>query len=152
MTATTSQTTTTTTDEGLRCERLLAAPVETVWDACTRPELMARWMCPNPALATTAESDLRVGGQWRVRMGEEHTVAGEYVEIAAPSRLAFTWAWETMDRAPVDWGTSTVVIELVAVEEGTRFVLTHTGLRGADDVRGHAHGWEGCLVRLPAVL
>ena len=56
----------TTTATGITIERTLAAGIQRVYDAWTKPELMVRWYCPNPALDLTAEADLRVGGDWVV--------------------------------------------------------------------------------------
>lgn len=76
----------------IELRRILPATPEKIFAAWTDPELMRRWM--SPVGHAEAEVDLRVGGRFRVTMvGQgitiEHT--GEYVEVAPPLRLAFTW-------------------------------------------------------------
>ena len=44
-----------------------------------------------------AETDVRVGGRFRVRFrmldGSEHESSGEYLEVVRPERLAMSWRW-----------------------------------------------------------
>lgn len=133
-----------TTD--IRIDRVLKATIGQVYDAWTRPELLSRWYCPNPDLELTVEADVRVGGEYVVTMGP-HVVRGVYTELDEPRLVAFTWRWDHADDV-----ASRVRVELTEVEDGTRLVLTHTGLEDAEDVANHLHGWEGCLHRLPDVL
>ncbi len=136
----------TTTATGITIERTLAAGIQRVYDAWTKPELMVRWYCPNPALDLTAEADLRVGGDWVVAMGP-NVVRGSYTELDEPRLIAFTWKWDFDDGTPTH-----VRVELTEAGEGTRLVLRHTGFASAEDVANHAEGWEGCVERLPGLL
>ncbi len=127
-----------------RVERILAAPPERVFAAWTDPALLRRWYCPNPELALEVEADARVGGRYRVDMGEGRFVAeGEYTELVPGRVVAFTWRWTTSDVV------SAVRVELSPTPEGgTRLLLVHTGLEDADDAQGHREGWELSLARL----
>lgn len=138
--------TTTTTETAIHIDRTFAAPMQRVYDAWTRPELMTQWYCPNPAWELTAETDVRVGGDWVLRMGP-HVIRGQYTELDEPRLIAFTWKWDEFDQPP-----SQVRIELTEVDGATRMVLTHTDLENADDVKNHLEGWDGCFARLPAAL
>ena len=55
------------------------------------------WWGPDDGPVLVAESDPRVGGQFRVRFrmmdDTEHESRGEYLEVRAPERLAMTWRW-----------------------------------------------------------
>src|ERR1700753_1470853 len=77
--------------------RQIKARPQTVFDAMTRPELMARWWGPDAGPVLLAEADVRVGGAFRVRFrmldGEEAECFGEYLEVAPPERLVFSWHW-----------------------------------------------------------
>ncbi|ADB34556.1 Activator of Hsp90 ATPase 1 family protein [Kribbella flavida DSM 17836] len=130
----------------IRIERVLKAPIEAVYDAWTRAEVLASWYCPNPALALTVEADVRVGGAYVVEMGP-YVVRGNYLEVEPPHRLAFSWSWDTDDDAP-----STVRVELTAVEDGTRMLLTHTGFATAEDATNHLQSWGPELDRLDGLL
>lgn len=135
-----------TTPHTIRLERTYSAPIERVFDAWTDPALMTQWYAPDPSWEIKAENDLQVGGSYTVAMGE-HVVVGTYTEVERPHVVAFTWKWAAVDNPP-----SQVRVELAEVDDGTRLVLTHTDLVDADDVKNHEDGWNGCLVRLPAVL
>ena len=86
--------------EQLQLERTFDAPREEVFRAWTEPEVLRRWWAAQPTWESPlAETDVRVGGRYRLSMrdpvgGEEHTVGGEYVEVTPPERLVYTWTWE----------------------------------------------------------
>ena len=130
-----------------RVERTLSAPPERVFAAWTDPAILRRWYCPNPDLPLEVEADARVGGRYRVDMGEGRFVAeGEYTEVVPGRVVAFTWRWTTSDTV------SAVRVELSPTPDGgTRLVLVHTGLADADDAQGHREGWELSLARLEAL-
>jgi uncharacterized protein YndB with AHSA1/START domain len=64
----------------LLLRRTYDAPVEDVWDACTSPERIARWLGP-------VTGDLRVGGTFRV----EGNACGEILRCEEPHLLRVTW-------------------------------------------------------------
>lgn len=132
------------TGPSVRVERTLAAPPARVFAAWTDPAILSRWYCPNPDLPLDVEADARVGGRYRVDMGEGRFVAeGEYTELVPGRVVAFTWRWTTSD------AVSAVRVELSPTPEGgTRLVLVHAGLEDAEDAQGHREGWELSLARL----
>lgn len=126
-----------TTTEGrsaVTVRRRVAVPLDAVWDAITRPELLARWFPGAPQI------ELRAGG--RVRFAEfagDPAEFGEVLAVQEPQRVVFTWDAE--------------VISLVLEEEpdGAVLTLSQTG----DDRAGaasYATGWEACLAGLAQVL
>src|SRR5690242_17969960 len=79
----------------LMLDRVLNAPRERVWRAWTEPERLKQWWCPKPWRVEECRIDLRPGGELFTLMrgpkaGEEHAVAGCYLEIAPPERIVFT--------------------------------------------------------------
>lgn len=73
----------------LEITRTLSAPPERVWRALTDPQALAAWFWPH--LDNTVEIDLRPGGRYRITgPAGGIAVSGEYVEVTAPTRLAFT--------------------------------------------------------------
>jgi uncharacterized protein YndB with AHSA1/START domain len=127
----------------LELRRLLPASAEEVFAAWTDPELMARWL--SPVGHAEAEVDLRVGGRFRVTMvGEDRRIehTGEYLEVAPPRRLSFTWASPYTGHEP-----TVVTVELRPAEDGTELLLTHERLPG-DQVESHSGGWGRILDRL----
>lgn len=121
----------------------IAAPPARVFEALTRPEEITRWWGSAETYRTTGwESDLRVGGTWRSRGqsadGSTFTVGGEFLEVAPPHTLAFTWR--------PDWdagNVTTVRYRLDPIEGGTRLTLRHDGFAGRPETcRDHTSGWE----------
>jgi uncharacterized protein YndB with AHSA1/START domain len=129
--------------------RRIAARPSIVFDALTTPEGIACWWGPDGGPVLLAETDVRVGGRFRVRFrmldGSEHESSGEYREVAPPSRLAMTWRWLGGQEDP---GESFVEIDLRAVAEGTELTFTHSRLHDEATRRGHEAGWIGALDKL----
>jgi len=52
----------------INVSRTFAAPLETVWEAWTKPEITDQWWAPKPWRAETKRMDFREGGQWLYAM------------------------------------------------------------------------------------
>jgi uncharacterized protein YndB with AHSA1/START domain len=134
----------------LRFERLLDAPVSTVWRWIVDPELRARWFMGGP-------TDLRPQGTLGLTMDHDRLSDGpvpmperyrEYagqswseriVHVDAERLLAFEW----------DGGAEGLVtITLAAEGDQTRLVLVHTGISGRDGAINFAGGWGSHLMVL----
>ena len=131
----------------LRIERLIPAPVEKVFTAWTKAEVMALWL--SPVGYAEVENDLSVAGRFRVLMVSddiriEHT--GEYLEIDPPHRLSFTWNSPYTGSEP-----SVVTVELAAEGDQTRLVLVHQRLP-EDEVDSHVGGWGTMIDRLTELI
>jgi uncharacterized protein YndB with AHSA1/START domain len=139
----------------IRIERRYAAPAKAVFEAWTSAEMLRRWYPPGADWDTpVAEVDLRVGGRLRIVMrspsGEEFGGGGEYREVAAPSRLVFTWAW---DRADVAVGTQVVEVDFTEHPDGTTtVVMTNRGVAGEQARESHREGWEGSFDNLARLV
>jgi uncharacterized protein YndB with AHSA1/START domain len=125
--------------------RRIRARPSIVFDALTTPEGIACWWGPDEGPVLLAETDLRVGGRFRVRFrmldGSEHASSGEYLEVVRPERLAMSWRWMGGE----DPGES---IDLRAVAEGTELTFTHSRLHDEETRRSHEEGWNGSLDKL----
>lgn len=77
--------------------RRIKARPEIVFDALVTPEGIAHWWGPDAGPVLMAETDVRVGGRFKVRFrilsGSEHESSGTYLEMERPKRLAMTWRW-----------------------------------------------------------
>ena len=128
--------------------RRIAARPSIVFDALTTPEGIGHWWGPDAGPVLLAETDVRVGGRFRVRFrtldGLEHECSGEYLEVVRPQRLAMTWRWA----AGEDPGESHVEIELRSIANGTELVLNHSRLHDAETRGSHEAGWIGALDKL----
>lgn len=140
----------TITAHELRFERLLDAPVATVWAYLVAPELRALWFMAGP-------DDIRPGGTIGLTMDHDRLsdddvpmperyapYAGhswtETVTRVEPERLlAFTW----------DGGDNgEVVITLTPEGDRTRLVLHHSGIRDRAGATSFAGGWGSHLAVL----
>ena len=130
--------------------RIKAAP-EKVFEAWTRPEQMTRWwgVTENPK-PPIAETDLRVGGRFRVQFwdpkNEHHSVSGTYREVVPNRKLSFSWAWQSTPERE-----SLVTIDLNAVDDGTMLTLTHEQFFSEQARDDHSRGWGVALDRLEAL-
>ena len=88
-----------TTQPSLMLKRWLKTSPDNAFAAWTDPTKMARWFGPENCELHHVETDLRIGGRFRIIMredtGEEHDVSGAYREIVPAEKLVFTWAWRS---------------------------------------------------------
>ncbi|WP_433219810.1 SRPBCC family protein [Dactylosporangium sp. CS-047395] len=71
----------------LLLRRTYDATVDDVWDACTDPDRLARWLAP-------VEGDLRPGGKYQL----QGNAGGQILHCSPPSLLRVTWSFgEGMD-------------------------------------------------------
>jgi uncharacterized protein YndB with AHSA1/START domain len=131
----------------LRLTRAFNASRERVWRAWTDPEALKMWWGPREFDCTDAQSDLRVGGKYRITIrhkekGEVFIAYGEYKEVAPPSRLVYTWRWEQWDDAM--WETL-VTVEFRERGGSTELILTHERFRDESMRDSHGEGWGSAL-------
>jgi len=138
----------TKTDSTLRISRIIRAPRTKVFAAWTKPEEMKKWCAPGDMSCTLAESELKVGGKLRVHMtapgpdGPTHKAVGEYRAVDSPSRVVYTWMWET----PEGMSPETVVT-MEFHERGpdsTEVIMLHE-LPNEESLKQHEKGWVGCF-------
>jgi serine/threonine protein kinase len=140
-----------TPDSTIRLTQTVAAPIEKVFEAWTRPEVMAVWFAPTDDFTTPiAEVDLRVGGTYKVGMLKNdnpkiNLVSGQYCRVEPPNLVSFTWAWESHD---LDSPMTQVTLEFRPDGEQTDVTLTHERFRDEKIRNHHQEGWTGCLSRL----
>jgi len=130
----------------LEIKRSYRAKIDDVFDALTRPEIMAKWFYGMEVGSARVESDFRVGGQYAIHMygpnGDpaqcgDHVPHGEYLAIDCPNEIAFTWISEGF----VDY--SVVTISLKTIGDHVELTLRHELPK--DKVDLHLEGWTGCL-------
>ncbi len=130
-------------------QKEINAPVETVFDAWTKPELIRQWFAPGSVMRVeNAEVDKQVGGNYLIHMHDpeeksDHIVSGTYEEIVENEKLVFNWKWKDgVDRTQV-------TVEFSAVDsDKTTVTLTHKGFSQQEFADKHNQGWNGCLANL----
>lgn len=147
-------TTTTAPELTLKISRFIKAPPKRVYDAWSKPEDLMRWMGPGRSYLISATADLRVGGEYHLKMkaychenqnGEITDISGVYREVNPHSRLSFTWSWsEEVDAI----NETLITLDFTEAEGGTQFTLTHTGFKDEESRDAHYGGWSGTLDKL----
>jgi uncharacterized protein YndB with AHSA1/START domain len=122
----------TPSDREVRVTREFDAPKRLVFEALTRPELIRKWCVPDGWTMSVCESDLRVGGAWRIVSqrpnGKIIGQHGSYQEITGDERIVKTERWQ-------DWDAGETVVTTVLTEQGGRTTLTTTVLFPSQAVR-----------------
>jgi uncharacterized protein YndB with AHSA1/START domain len=113
---------------------------------------MKKWAAPGDMNVAVAESDVRVGGKYRLHMrnpnGTEHRAFGVYQVVEPPKKLVYTWTWETMP----DVVDTIVTVEFHERGKETEVVLRHDGLGTPSLRKSHEDGWVGCMKRLQTLV
>ena len=134
----------------LQLRKLIEAPVERVFLACTDAEKMSRWFSPKDMTASV-EMQPTVGGTYRVEMketsGKLHTASGTVKEVIQNKKLVMSWRWE----GPEGYETL-LTIELLPRGGATEVVLTHQGFSSDEGRDNHEKGWKSCLENLSAKI
>ena len=120
-------------DQVVEVEIAIQAPADLVFDFLVEPEKLLRWLGQDGTI------DPRPGGELRVKISDDDTAVGNYVEIDRPKHLVFTWGWEGSDVVPP--GSSTVELNLREEDDHTVVSLMHSGLPD-DQPALHLEGWQ----------
>ncbi|WP_456825206.1 SRPBCC family protein [Cellulomonas sp. P5_E12] len=126
------------TDVSVRFERRYRTTPEDLWASITEPARLSRWLGP-------VYGDLRVGGRYELRMGEDvagspQNAVGDVLECDAPRRLVVGWSFPGEDE-------SRVSVTIRPDGDGSVLVLEHLGL-SESAARGYGAGWHASLGQL----
>lgn len=134
----------------LTIKRRFGANPAKAFAAWTDPEKLARWMGPAGVQKLVAETDVRVGGKYHIRMvmpDDEHNVSGVYREIVPNEKLVFTWAWKSTPER-----VSLVTVTFKDDNGGTIMTLLHEQFFDEDARDRHNAGWTGTMDKLEKYL
>ena len=124
---------TTTLSQHIDRTIVIGAPPAAVFKYFTDPVRWAAWWGAGSTI------DARPGGRVFIKYPGGNEASGEVVDIAPPSRIVFTYGYNS--GTPIAPGDSRVTIELDAVAQGTRLRLSHAFADAA--VREeHVQGWR----------
>ena len=133
----------------LHLMRLLPFPRTLVYRALTGPDELARWWGPHGFSVPNIASDLHIGGSYRIAMqppdDEIFYLSGEFLEVAPPARLAYTFRWSPPDP---DDREMVVVLSLKEQPGGTEVRLIHSGFATEERRALHKAGWTDSFERL----
>lgn len=153
--------------KGFTFERTYGAPIDTVWQAWTQPELLREWWGPENTSIPECEVDLRVGGRIYIVMeageamgkyeGTRWPLEGRFTRIDRPHHLAYearSWT-EGEESAYVEHLTE---VTLAEVDGGTALDLRISvneigaGVKAALASYGMKWGYKAQLDKLEALL
>ncbi len=145
----------------LKVSRLIKAPRERVFAVWTDPKQLGYWFGPETVKIVSASMDVRVGGEYRVKVqgtncdgsapatpDQMKELTGTYREIKRPERLVYTWAWEPRE----EFGESVVTVDFLDKEGFTEVQVKHDLLPDDEQREKHGYGWNVCLERLAAAV
>ena len=113
----------------VRVEDVYATDIEDLWDACTDPDRLARWIADVSGV-------LEMGGGFTARFTSGWEGSGRVDVCERPHRLLVTtWEDEAADQE------STIEATLTAVEGGTRLVIEERGMP-VDQLAAYGAGWQ----------
>lgn len=136
----------------LRVARIIRADPERLFQAWTDPKQLAQWwhLQGEGWSFLDAAVDLREGGSYRLGMtgpdGRKYVAVGKYHEIQRPTRLVFTWHWDSASEGGFE---TLVTVEFKPTgNHETEVVLTHTRIGNEKTRTGLQSGWNQLLIVL----
>ena len=121
----------------IRVEDIYDTDIDDLWDACTDPERLARWIAE-------VSGDLRVGGTIHATFTSTWTGPGRVDVCERPHHLLLTMEPGTEDEAQIEaW--------LATEDSQTRLVIEERGLPLAQ-LHFHGAGWQAHLEDLSRTL
>lgn len=139
-----------TADRALVVARVFDAPPALVFKLWTDPDHAKKWWGPRDYPAAYLEMDVRPGGAWRgclrsAKTGKELWQGGVFREVAPPTRLVFTFAWDEAGER----GLETLATVAFAEQDGkTHMTFRHAPFQSAAERDGHRGGWTSTFDRL----
>lgn len=133
--------------------RVLRAPPARVYKAFVDPDAMAKWLPPYGFTGKVHDSDVRVGGGYRMSFtnfgtGTSHSFAGRYLELVEGRRLRYTDRFD----APGLPGEMTVTVELAESVAGTELRIVQEGIPDAIPADFCHMGWQESLAQLARLV
>jgi uncharacterized protein YndB with AHSA1/START domain len=138
----------------LHMTHVLPAPRPAVFRAFTEPGELAKWWGPRGFEIPSIELEPRTGGSYRFEMqppeGEAFYLSGEFLDVASPSRLAYTFRWEDPD--PDDRENVVTLSFRDLVDESTEVTFAQGPFATEARRALHEQGWTDGFAKLRELL
>jgi len=139
-------------DDELLITRDFDAPASLLFTLWSDPVHFRTWMGPEGYDCPNAEIDFRIGGRYRGMIrSKDHGdswFGGEYREIERPTRLVFTWKWDTGPSGEVE-----TLVTITFREHGdgkTTMTFHQTPFISVARRDSHIGGWNSLFNKLAA--
>ena len=138
--------------DGIVAEIHIAALPERVFQAIVDSKQVVQWWGQTGIYRCSKfQADLRVGGKWQSEgegpEGLPFTVSGEFLEVAPPRLLVYTWvaSWTGDVKTTLRW-------ELEPANQGTLVRIRHSGFASHPELAKSYRGWPRMLGWLQSFL
>ena len=143
------------TGQTITLQRICGGTPERVFRAWTEPDLMKRWWIPDRTWAVRdAETDVRVGGKYRVEFGPRDEAPfveeGEYRELDPPHRVAYVEHVTREGESQHGPGLTTVTFRDLGSERTE--VTVSTVVNAGEEPDARSAGWTVALHGLAEVF
>jgi uncharacterized protein YndB with AHSA1/START domain len=137
----------------IQLHRVFAAPPERVYKAFIDTDARCKWLPPNGFTARMHESDVRVGGKYRMSFtnfttGSSHSFGGTYEELVPGQKIRYTDQFDDPNLP----GSMNVTVTLKKVSCGTEVHITQEGVPDVIPAEGCYLGWQESLAQLKALV
>lgn len=146
-----------------RSARVIAAPLESIYNALVDPEQLLAWLPPSGMSGTFEHFDGRPGGSYRLVLTYEDSsgaqgkatddtdvVEARFVEMVPCARVV--QAVDFVSEDPDFAGTMTMTWTVSAVESGTQVDVVAENVPDGISAEEHAEGLASSLANLAALL
>ncbi len=137
----------------LAMERVLPAPPPSVFTAFTDPNQLRRWWGPEGFTVASLRFQAQVGEDYRIEMqppdGDAFYLTGEFREVDAPIRLAYTFVWEPPDPDDVE---TLVALSFADLGVSTGVAFTQGPFKTEARRALHRDGWTESFDKLERLL
>jgi len=137
----------------LEMERVLPKPRAVVFAAFSDPNALVKWWGPKGFTVPSLDFQARVGETYRIEMqppqGDPFYLTGEFREVDAPARLAYTFMWEEPDPDDVQ---TVVGLSFRDLGESTEVAFTQGPFKTEARRALHRDGWTDGFVKLERLI
>ena len=137
----------------LDLKRDLPARPAVVFEAFAESSELAQWWGPEGFTIPSLDFDPRIGAAYRIEMqppeGDAFHLTGEFRQVEAPARLAFTFVWEPPDPDDVE---TLADLSFRDLGESTEVALAQGAFMTEARRALHRDGWTDTFDRLANFL
>lgn len=142
-----------TTTNTVRFHRVLRAKAERVYRAFLDPDAMVKWLPPNGFTGKVHQSDVRVGGTYKMSFtnfstGKSHSFGGKYLELKPHELIRYDDKFDDPNLP----GEMVTTIALKQVFCGTDLSITQEGIPAVIPAEACYLGWQESLTLLAQLV
>ncbi len=134
------------TSRDIRLQRLIDTTPDVAFHQWVDPDARRQWYAPDEGWTAEAETDLRVGGSWRVSFGptpaEMYRTEGVFEEIDPPRRLVYSSTFRYPDGRSFE---THVTVTFEARGGKTLLTFTDAGYPSDEERAEFERGWPDFL-------